>query len=77
MRGAGARMKRPLRSLRSLPPAGHPCEQGEAKARRARLQARVAADATTQRIGHDIAEAALSALRAAGRAPTRNMNETG
>jgi hypothetical protein len=37
----------------------------------------VAADATTQRIGHDIAEAALSALRAAGRALTRNMNETG
>ena len=50
------------------PPAGHPCEQGEAKARRARLRARVAADATMQRIGHDIAEAARSALRAAVRA---------
>jgi len=52
----------------SLPPEERPREQGEAKARRARLRERVAADPTTQRIGHDIAEAAHTALRAAVRA---------
>jgi 8-amino-7-oxononanoate synthase len=60
-------MKLPPRSLRSLPPEGRPREQGEAKARRARLRARVAADATTQRIGRDSAEAAGQSLGAARR----------
>jgi hypothetical protein len=62
----------PPRSLRSLPPEGRLREQGEAKARRARLRARVAADPATQRIGDDITEAAHSALRAAVRALRTN-----
>ena len=56
-----AEMKRPPRSLRSLPPEGRPRAQGEAKARRARLRARVAADSTARRVRHDLAEAAQSA----------------
>ncbi len=40
------------------PPRGRPREKGEAKARRARLRARVAADPTMQRVEHEIAEAA-------------------
>jgi hypothetical protein len=50
------------------PPEGRLREQGEAKARRARLRARVAADFTTHRVGYNPAEGAHSALRAAVRA---------
>jgi hypothetical protein len=56
-----AEMKRPPRSLRSLPPEGHPRERGEAKARGARLRARVAADAAAPHFRYDVAEAAQSA----------------
>jgi hypothetical protein len=45
-------------SAAALPPEGRPREQGEAKARRARLRARVAADDTTYHIRNDFAEAA-------------------
>jgi hypothetical protein len=46
------------RSAAALPSEGRPREQGEAKARRARLRARLAADTTTQHVRHDLAEAA-------------------
>ena len=53
-------MKLPPRSLRSLPPARRPREQGEAKARRARLRVRAAADPAALHVRHDFAEAAQS-----------------
>jgi len=50
------------------PSQGRPREQGEAKARRARLRARVAADPTMQRVGHDVAEAAANCSPSGGSA---------
>ena len=47
----------------ALPPERRPREQGEAKARRVRLRARVAVDLTTQHVGHDVAEAAAIRFR--------------
>ena len=52
----------------ALPPEeGRPREQGEAKARRARLRARVAAASSTHHVAHDSAEAAHASLGAARR----------
>ena len=51
---------------------GRPCEQGEAKARRARLRARVAADHVAQRVHANGAEAARR--RAIEQRPTTVRN---
>ncbi len=52
-------------------PGGRPREQGEAKARRAGLRARVAADSTAHNVERDVAEAAHGALGTARRALSR------